>query len=77
MAGTMVVNLGTQGLKEITMTQQLKGAILCAVVAVVFITLQIALDIQTGTAGVFVMGVAGGLLIANQMTKPAAAWLPH
>ena len=60
-------------MEEITMTQQLKGAILCAVVAVVFLALQIAFGIQTGTAGVFVMGVAGGLLVANQMTRPAPA----
>lgn len=59
------------------MTQQLQAAILCAVVAVVFVVLQIAFQVQTGTAGVFIMGAAGGLLLGNQMAradprKPAA-----
>lgn len=53
------------------MTRQLKAALLCAVVAVLFIALQIVFQIQTGMAGVFVMGVAGGLLIGNQMTRVA------
>jgi hypothetical protein len=51
------------------MTRQIKAAVLCAVIAVLFVALQIAVQIQTGIAGVFVMGVAGGLLIGNQMAK--------
>lgn len=51
------------------MTQQLQASILCAVVAVLFVALQIAFEIHTGMAGVFIMGVAGGLLIGNQMAK--------
>ena len=51
------------------MPRQLKAAALCAIVAIIFVVLQIAFRIQTGMAGVFVMGVAGGLLIGQQMAK--------
>lgn len=51
------------------MTRQLQAALLCAVVAVLYVALQIVLRVQTGTAGVFIMGVAGGLLIGDQMAK--------
>ena len=53
------------------MTQQVKGSLMVGVVATVFVLLDIMFDIKTGTAGVFVMGVAGGLLVSNDMTKPA------
>ena len=53
------------------MTQQVKGSLMVGMVAIVFILLDILFDIKTGTAGVFVMGVAGGLLVSNDMTKPA------
>jgi hypothetical protein len=51
------------------MTRQVKGAILSAVVAAAFVALQLIFDVQTGVAGVFVMGVAGGLFIGDQMAK--------
>ena len=54
------------------MSRQLKASILCAVVAIIFVVLQVAFQVQTGTAGVFVMGVAGGLLIGDQMAKAPA-----
>ena len=54
------------------MTKQVRGAILTAAIALVFVALELAFRIPTGIAGVFVMGVAGGLLIGNQMAKPVA-----
>ncbi len=55
------------------MTRQTKGAIVAAAVSLVFVALEIAFRIPTGLAGVFVMGMAGGLLVGNQMAKPAAS----
>ena len=51
------------------MSRQIRASILCAVVAIIFVALQMALRIQTGVAGVFVMGMAGGLLIGNAMAR--------
>ena len=53
------------------MARQLKAAILCTVVAALFVALQLVFRIQTGLAGLFIMGMAGGLLIGNQITKVA------
>lgn len=55
--------------QEVIVPRQLKASILCAVVAVIFVALQIAFRVHTGMAGVFVMGVAGGLLIGNEMAR--------
>ena len=52
------------------MTKQTKGAMLAAAVALVFVALELAFGLATGIAGVFVMGVAGGLLIGDRMAKP-------
>jgi len=51
------------------MSRQVRASILCAVVAALFVALQVAYRIQTGIAGVFVMGMAGGLLIGNAMAR--------
>lgn len=55
------------------MSRQLKAAALCAVVAVLFVVLQVVLRIQTGMAGVFIMGVAGGLGIGTRMVETSPA----
>ncbi|MDP3774997.1 MAG: hypothetical protein Q8Q85_12105 [Gemmatimonadales bacterium] len=47
------------------MTKQRKAAVLAFVVAIAFVALQFGFDIQTGLAGVFVAGMAGGLLIGG------------
>ncbi len=49
------------------MNKQRKAAALAFVVALVFVGLEIAFDIQTGLAGIFVMGMAGGLIIGDRM----------
>lgn len=51
------------------MTLHLKAALLTGVVAVLFVVLEVALDIKTGMAGVFIMGSAGGFLAGNQIVK--------
>ena len=53
------------------MTRQVQAALMAAVVALVFVALEIIFKVSTGIAGVFVMGMAGGLLIGNEMAKPA------
>ena len=55
------------------MSMHRKGAAVTFVVALLFIALELAFDIQTAMAGVFVAGVAGGLLIGDQMTERQAA----
>jgi len=55
---------------------QAKGAILTAALAVIFIALQILLDLETGIAGVFIMGMAAGLWIGMLMPKPAQQQAP-
>lgn len=51
------------------MTKQRKAAVLAFVVAIAFVALQLGFDIQTGIAGVFVAGMAGGLLIGGEMAR--------
>ena len=53
------------------MTKHVKAALIAAVVALVFVALEIIFKVSTGIAGVFVMGMAGGLLIGNEMAAPA------
>ena len=55
------------------MNRHRQGAALAFVVALVFIALQIVFHVQTGIAGVFVAGMAGGLLIGDQMTRGPSA----
>jgi hypothetical protein len=55
------------------MTKQRKAAALAFVVAITFIALQLSFGIQTGFAGVFVAGMAGGLLIGEEMAKDSAS----
>jgi hypothetical protein len=54
------------------MTRQRKASLLSAVVAIVCVALQFAANIQTGLAGLFIMGMAGGLLIGDEMARDAA-----
>jgi len=53
------------------MTRQVQGALIAAAVALIFVALEVIFKVSTGIAGVFVMGMAGGLLIGNEMAKPA------
>ena len=53
------------------MNKQLKGAALAFVVGLAFIALQMVFQVQTGIAGVFVVGMAGGLLVGDQMARSA------
>lgn len=53
------------------MTKHHKAALLTAAVAAAFIALQIGLDVQTGLAGLFIMGMAGGILIGDEMSRDA------
>jgi hypothetical protein len=48
-----------------------KGALLAFVVSILFIALQVCFDVQTGLAGLFVAGMAGGLLIGGEMARDA------
>ncbi|HSG81941.1 MAG TPA: hypothetical protein VLC48_06820 [Gemmatimonadota bacterium] len=52
------------------MTRQVQAAVLAAGLALVFVALEIIFKLSTGIAGVFVMGMAGGLLLGNEMAKP-------
>jgi hypothetical protein len=55
------------------MTRQLKGAGIAGVVGLLFVLTEIVFKVSTGIAGVFVVGMAGGLLVGDQMAKPAKA----
>jgi len=55
------------------MTKQVKAALMLVVVALLFVALEARFRITTGLAGVFVMGMAGGLLIGHEMAKSAKA----
>lgn len=54
------------------MTPQLEAALLCAILAVLFVALQMLFTLQMGIAGVFVMGMAGGLVIGDSITRAAS-----
>ena len=51
------------------MTKQRKAAVLTFVVAIVFMVLEITLRVQTGLAGLFVAGMAGGLLVGEEIAR--------
>lgn len=53
------------------MTKQRKAAVLALVIGIAFVALQFAFDIQTALAGVFVVGMAGGLLVGDEMARDA------
>jgi len=55
------------------MTRHHKVALLTAAVAAAFIGLQIGLNVQAGLAGLFIMGMAGGILIGDEMSCDAKA----
>jgi hypothetical protein len=56
---------------EALMTTQVKAALIAAVVGLIFVALEIVFKVSTAVAGVFVIGMAGGLLIGDQMAQPA------
>ena len=58
---------------EPTMTRHHKAALLTAAVVAAFIGLQIGLNVQTGLAGLFIMGMAGDILIGDEMSRDAKA----
>jgi hypothetical protein len=49
------------------MTKQMRGAALTAVLALLFVAIEWLYAIRTGIAGVFVMGIAAGLLLGERM----------
>jgi hypothetical protein len=51
------------------MNKQRKGATLALGVGLVFVGLEILFHVQTAIAGVFVVGMAGGLLIGDEMAR--------
>ncbi len=53
------------------MSKQQKAAALALVVGLAFVALQFGFDIQTGLAGLFVTGIAGGLLLGDAMERGA------
>ena len=55
------------------MTIQLRAAALALFVALAFVALQLAVDIQTGLAGIFVMGMAGGLFVGDLMARQSSS----
>jgi hypothetical protein len=53
------------------MTNQLRAALIAGVVGLIFVALEIVFKVSTAIAGVFVIGMAGGLAIGNRMAQPA------
>ena len=51
------------------MNKQRKGAALAFVVGLIFVALEVVFQVQTVMAGVFIMGMAAGLLLGDQMAK--------
>ena len=58
--------------EEESMNRQLKAAVLTLVIALLFVGLQLAVGVQTGLAGVFVLGLSGGLLIGDLMARASS-----
>ena len=54
------------------MSRQRKAGALAAAVAIACIGLQFVANIETGLAGLFIMGMAGGLLLGDAMERDAA-----
>jgi hypothetical protein len=57
------------------MNKQLWGAALVFPMGLTFIALELLLHLQTALAGVFVVGMAAGLLLGDRMarTRPSAS----
>lgn len=55
------------------MTKQRKGALIALVVGLVFVALEMLFQIRTGLAGIFVVGMAGGLMVGDEMTRRGSA----
>ncbi len=51
------------------MTRQMKGALLAFILGLVFVALEFAFHLKTAIAGVFVVGMAGGLLLGDRMAR--------
>ena len=54
------------------MSKQRKGAAIAFAVGIIFVALEIGFSVATGIAGVFVVGMAAGLLIGDQMARASA-----
>jgi uncharacterized membrane protein YciS (DUF1049 family) len=54
------------------MSQLSKAALACAVIGAVLVTLQAAFSVQTALAGLFVVGVACGIVVAGRMLQAQA-----
>ena len=53
------------------MTKQQKAGVLTFVVGIAFVAVQLGFDVQTGLAGLFVTGMAGGLVVGDAMARGA------
>lgn len=58
------------------MTKQRKGGVLAFVVGLAFVGLQLGFGVETGLAGLFITGVAGGLWIGDAMARSATRSTP-
>jgi hypothetical protein len=63
------MNVSVQG--ELAMTKQRKAGVLAFIVGIAFVGLQVGLEVQTGLAGLFVSGMAGGLVVGDVMARDA------
>jgi len=55
------------------MTRHRKAALLALAVGIAFVALQYGFGVQTGLAGLFITGMAGGLALGGEMARPAKA----
>jgi hypothetical protein len=55
------------------MTRQVSGTLIAAAVVLIFVALAVIFEGSTGIAGVFVMGMAGGLLIGTRWPSPQSS----
>lgn len=55
------------------MSKQRKGALIAAVVGVVFVGVEMLFELRTGLAGIFVLGMAGGLMVGDEMERRDAS----
>jgi hypothetical protein len=57
---------------EVDMSTHRKAALLALAVGLAFIATQFLLGVQTGLAGLFITGMAGGLVLGGELDRPAA-----
>ena len=55
------------------MNTQLRVAVIALVVGLVFVVLEMTLDIQTAIAGTFIVGMAAWLLLRERIARRSAA----